>query len=240
MKKSNLLIMMVLILLGVVGCMQKDTPNEYGAEKQVLNQGEAIDEGENKNNDGIEGIASLIPDGWYVTEKSSGGLAVVEGDLNSDGIDDKAFVIEEKLDPEKNPQRDLIIAFGNEDASYSQSIRAEKAIMLRNDGGAFGDPFEDLIIDRGSIVLSFIGGSSERWYMNYRFRFQDEGWYLIGSTEGALVEVDKAMDNIEEDYNLITGDYVIRKLEDGKIVTMKGKVEKKPLIKLIDFDVYQQ
>ncbi|TCO67885.1 hypothetical protein, partial [Marinisporobacter balticus] len=56
-------------------------------------------------------------------------------------------------------------------------------------------------------------------------------------TEGSFVEIDNAMDNIEEDYNLITGDYIIRKIKDGEIITIKGNRDKKELLNLIDFDV---
>lgn len=185
----------------------------------------------------VQDITSLIPKGWHVLEKSNGELASDEGDLNNDGIIDKAVVIEETSQMEYAPPRNLLIAFGNEDGTFTLSIKVEKAMLLRNEGGGFGDPFDDIIIDRGSILLNFFGGSGERWYMNYRFRYQNDGWYLIGATEGSFVQVDNGMDNVEEDYNLLTGDYIIRKLEDGRIITTKGNRGKKQLVNLQDFDV---
>lgn len=233
--------------------MKKDKTSELESVKLISDEIEIVIEGkvnedlndnvgvksqtESKTKDDIQDITSFIPNGWNISEKCDGELAIVEGDLNKDGIIDKAFVIEEDIQLEIDPQRNLIIAFGNEDSTYTLSIRAERAIMLRYEGGGFGDPFDDIIIDRGSLLLKFFGGSSERWYMNYRFRYQNDGWYLIGATEGSFVEIDNAMDNIEEDYNLITGDYIIRKIEDGEIITIKGNRDKKELLNLIDFDV---
>lgn len=94
-------------------------------------------------------------------------------------------------------------------------------------------------VDGGSILLKFFGGSGPRWYSYYRFRYQDNGWNLIGATEGSLVPLDDGtMDNVEDDYNLLTGDYISRKLVDGKIKTIKGNRGKKELLNLQDFDVH--
>ena len=132
------------------------------------------------------------------------------------------------------PSISLLIAFKNKDNSYSLSIKADKAIMLRDEGGVFGDPFQDIKIERGSILLEFYGGSNSRWYMYYRFRYQNDGWYLIGATKGSYLNTVTTMDNAdEEDYNLLTGDYIIKKFEDGEIKTTKGNRGKR-LINLKD------
>ncbi|WP_105616414.1 hypothetical protein [Vallitalea okinawensis] len=185
----------------------------------------------------VENTLSFIPEGWSIAKNNMGELAEVEGDLNKDGINDKAIVIQNNAIEDHAQDRDLLIAFGNSDGTYELSIRADKAILLSNEGGTFGDPFEGISIDRGSILLKFFGGSSEKWYYRFRFRFEDNGWYLIGATEGGLINVNGNMEDINEDYNLLTGDYIINELEDGKLVTKKGKMDTKELIDLENFSL---
>lgn len=225
----------------VVQPIQDDVENSEEVDKQIVSQ-KAIEskvlstdtasdnwEGTNKSD---EEIALLIPKGWHV-------ISSVEGDLNKDFITDKAFVIEELIETEYDLPRKLLIAFGNQDGGYTLSIEAENAILSKSEGGPFGDPFQEMIIDRGSLVLKYFGGSSERWYKNYRFRYQDGGWYLIGATEGGLVFAEKynSMDSEEEDYNLLTGDYIFRKLVNGEIVISSGNRGVKELVSLQEFNV---
>lgn len=183
-------------------------------------------------------INSFIPKGFHILERVKGQPVKVEGDLNKDGIEDVAAVIEgtSKVEGEA-PPRALMILLGNKDKSYSLSVIAEKAILLSDEGGVWGDPFENIKIDNGSIVLSFYGGSNDRWYSIYRFRFQNNGWYLIGATLGSYFTPSTAKDNADiEDYNLITGDYVIKKADDkGKLIITKGNRGKKQLVNLKDF-----
>lgn len=176
---------------------------------------------------------ALIPQGWYLSEKNNGEYAIIEGELNGDSYDDIALIIEEPIEF----KRHLIIATGDETGIFTPKVEAENAILSKYEGGGFGDPLDNLVVDRGSLVLYFFGGSSERWYLDYRFRYQDSGWYLIGATEGSIIEINNAMDNIEEDYNLLTGDYIFEKLENEEIVTSKGKRGVKKLINIEDFDI---
>jgi hypothetical protein len=82
---------------------------------------------------------------------------------------DKAFVIEKEKDDSSDyaAQRNLIIVFGNSDGSYDLSITAKNAILRADEGGTFGDPFDGIAIDRGSVLLKFMGGS-DRWHRCFR------------------------------------------------------------------------
>jgi hypothetical protein len=104
----------------------------------------------------------------------------------------------------------------------------------------WGDPLDGVSIDRGSLVISFYGGSNDWWYAKYRFRFQDNDWYLIGATLGSYYTGTVTPENgNEEDYNLLTGDYSIRKVDENDLSnskTTKGSRGKTPLLKLKDFD----
>ncbi len=184
----------------------------------------------------FEDISSFIPRDWEIL-KQGDESAIAEGDLNKDGIIDKAFVVTEKTKNNSSDyaaQRNLIIVFGNPDGSYELSITAKNAVLLANEGGTFGDPFDGIAIDRGSVLLKFMGGSV-RWSRCFRFRYQDSGWYLIGFTESSYEPVGDSMEVLQDDYNLITGDYIGDKLENGEIKTVKKNIGKKQLLNLNDF-----
>ncbi len=259
MKRFVLLIVMLFSLLGYVGCMNKNEISNSEVDKTTSDPSKILTEDKSmeKSNDNKEedrqsetinkidfqDISEFIPHGWHILQKyDDDSLAIAEGDLNKDGLTDKAFVIEESIKGEGsteyavNSPRHLLIVFANNDNTYSLSIKAEKAILLGCEGGPYGDPFDGISISRGSVLLNFFGGSYPRWYSSYQFRYQNNGWYLIGATEGGLVEVGEEMDNVEEDYNLLTGDYIFRELVDGKIKTRKGNRGKKQLINLQEFD----
>ncbi|MCR2803550.1 hypothetical protein [Paenibacillus soyae] len=178
---------------------------------------------------------SFIPAGWGVAAK--GDPIVAEGDLNKDGVQDVAMIIEQsESEAEGAPRRVLLIAFGSSAGEFSLSIIADKVFMRADEGGVWGDPFESLSIDRGSVVVSHYGGSNWRWYSKYRFRYQDDDWYLIGATKGEHFTGDES--RTEEDYNLLTGDYIITTTnEEGVVSTEKGNRGKKPLVKLGSFDI---
>ncbi|WP_342435510.1 hypothetical protein NSS79_17760 [Paenibacillus sp. FSL L8-0436] len=186
----------------------------------------------------LKDINTLIPSGWRVLIQDDEPVTT-EGDLNKDGITDVAMIIEQ-LQPntEEAPERSLLIAFGTND-SYLLSIIADKVILKSDEGGVWGDPFESLSIDRGSVVVSDYGGSNWRWYNKYKFRFQDNEWYMIGATMGEYFSGNATQEAADEqDYNLLTGDYIIKKTnEDGKMITERGNRGKRQLIKLKDFNI---
>ncbi|MNT65191.1 hypothetical protein D3C72_2031560 [compost metagenome] len=90
-------------------------------------------------------------------------------------------------------------------------------------------------------MVSFYGGSNDRWYGKYRFRYQNDDWYLIGATVGSFFSgtMTETTGN-EEDYNLLTGDYVKRIVDDPQAEkptthTITGNIGNKKLLKLRDF-----
>ena len=183
-------------------------------------------------------VTSLIPAGWHILEHAEPVKA--EGDLNKDGIQDLALIIEKTQEDNYDAPRSLLIAFGDKDHTFSRSIIADKVILGSIDGGGWGDPFDGIIIDRGSVVVSDFGGSSERWYHKYRFRFQENDWYLIGATMGSNHSIKEGTEMVfdEEDYNLLTGDYRINKTnENGEEKITKGNRGKKKLVKLSEFNI---
>lgn len=202
---------------------------------------EAMIESPRSSNE-LNDFHSLIPSGWKMFEKDQGEPIRAEGDLNNDGVVDIAAIIEQDKDMNESEgaqPRALIIAFGTAFNSYSLSIIADKVILKADEGGVWGDPFDSLSIDKGSVIVSEYGGSNWRWYNKYKFRFQDHEWYLIGATKGNYFTGNVTKEKAEEkDYNFLTGDYIFKTTdENGKAQLEKGNRGQKELVKLKDFNI---
>lgn len=156
-------------------------------------------------------LKDLVPDGWRV-------MAEAKGDLNKDGRNDIAAIIErteavqhargcgrEEFDSSAAP-RILLIAIAR-DGGYRLAA-SETGLVLRSDeGGVWGDPFQSLEISRGTVVLSHYAGSAWRWGTVQRFRSQSGDWYLIGQTDSSHHTVSR--EATVYDYNLSTGKVMI-------------------------------
>lgn len=147
--------------------------------------------------------AAFVPKGWHV-------LAKAEGDLNKDNLLDWAAVLEadqpvkslKEYDNDQKP-RILFVAFKQADGAYKLSVQSNEYVLLSNEGGIFGDPWDDLRIERGTLLVRFYGGSADRWAYAYRWRFQQNDWYLIGFTHTATSTVSNEFE--QYDFNLSTG-----------------------------------
>ena len=218
MKKNFVYFFLVVILVMAVTAFGSE---EISESPFLVTQGESID--------------SFIPDGWKLIRETS-------GDLNKDGLEDITGVIELDKAYEKNiedaPPRILFIAFKEKDA-YHLSIQTDKAILRSDMGGVWGDPFDNISVDRGSILITFYGGSNYRWGQVFRFRFQNNRWYLIGATiYSSLIETGEESN---EDYNLLTGKMIKTTIdESGKKQEETINRGKKELVNLLDFDVISE
>lgn len=207
----------------------------YSDKEEISAKENNLSEDINTVKNEFEDIASFIPNDWEILKQGDESV-IAEGDLNKDNIIDKAFIVTEKENNSSDytAQRNLIIVFGNSEDSYDLSIIAKNAILLANEGGTFGEPFDGITIDRGSVLLKFMGGSA-RWDRCFRFRYRDNGWYLTGFTEGRYELVGNSMERLQDDYNLITGDYIGDILDNGEIKTIEKNIGKKQLLNLNDF-----
>jgi hypothetical protein len=242
MNRKSMIILIISCFVLTTACSSKLTNNNTTPKNTSTNVTTSQKDTSKDSKSGTSAIQadinSFIPKGWHILEKVKGQPAKAEGDLNNDGINDVALIIEgtSKIEGEA-PPRSLMILLGNKEKSYSISTTGQKAVLLSNEGGVWGDPFESITIDKESILLSFYGGSNYRWFSSYRFKFQNNDWYLIGATLGSYLDTTTTRDNADiEDYNLITGDYVFKKADDkGTLITTKGNRGKKKLVNLKDF-----
>lgn len=187
-------------------------------------------------------IDSFIPKGYqFIYQK--------EGNLNDDKVKDVAVIIESKTEIANLKETDhaqkpriLFILLGKPSGGYDLSVQSNESIMLSDDGGVFGDPLQELYIMGKTVCVDYYGGSNFKWTYTYKWRYQNNDWFLIGATHSTMDPFENKLGT--NDFNLSTGvaeHSVMPYLEEdeGK-PTFKPKTKrfnpgKKPLYKLKDF-----
>jgi hypothetical protein len=175
---------------------------------------------------------AFVPSGWKI-------MAQAEGDLNKDGIPDAALVLRESAEEKEGAdtadmKRILVILFGASSGGYKLSATSKEAVLCKDCGGVFGDPFVGIKIVRGVIVIDHYGGSRNRWGYTHRWRYQDGDWFLVGLTS----RQEDILEGTSEvtDINLITGNRIVEKGRiEGKMKSTRSQAPKTPLPKLSSF-----
>ncbi len=111
----------------------------------------------------------------------------------------------------------------------------ESAVLGADEGGVFGDPLEGLTVNKkGSLMLSFYGGSAWRWGMTFTIQFRKDNFYLVGYSDNYGWTGDLRWDT--SDTNFLTGLIIKTHQKDGDapIRTVKSRVAVKPLVALKD------
>lgn len=148
----------------------------------------------------------LVPLGWRPEAEMP-----KEVDLNGDGRADVAFVISNggsgvSGSPDPSVVKHvLILALRGDGGKLHRSIVSDAAVLDGDEGGAFGDPFQGLSIERGAVVIMHYGGSRERWGFTHRYRYQNGQWTLIGLDIGYTDSTDPEQHYDNQDINLSTG-----------------------------------
>ncbi|MCC2545832.1 hypothetical protein LJY25_05205 [Hymenobacter sp. BT175] len=168
------------------------------------------------------------------------------GDLNRDGRPDVALVLRSKAEEASSednlPARRLLVLFGTP-TGYTLAAQSAKAVLCRECGGIYGDPFAGVTISKGVLSVDHYGGSSWRWSITSKFRYQQGDFYLIGETEssgrndGDCPGLNGPAGWNYRDANLVTGAYEVKKVsEDCKLlVDKKGRSKPQPLRKLTSY-----
>jgi hypothetical protein len=142
-----------------------------------------------------------IPDNYSIVDS-------VSGDLDKDSF--KELVVAYNTGPENEIDgvpRELVI-YKLKNNKWTEWKRSSQALYGSRDGGMMGDPFGEIEIENGILLISQYGGSSWKWGFTDKYRFQDGGFYLIGysSIAGKHCEYWK-----DVDFNLSTGKLIIKK-----------------------------
>lgn len=133
------------------------------------------------------------------------------GDLNKDGINEKVVVYnmsEEKEDEDDNGIAREIIIYKKEKSNWIIWHRSKDAIGGSKDGGMMGDPFGNIEIKNGVLIISQSGGSSWKWRNIDKYRYQNNNFELIGynSFFGKPCEYFADLN-----YNITTGHFIFKK-----------------------------
>jgi hypothetical protein len=93
-------------------------------------------------------------------------LAESNGDLNGDGLADHAVVFEAPegvVEPSNScdgsddysdaPVRRLIVDLSQEAAPATMALDDSRVVLRSDQGGIFGDPFEDVSIENGAVTI---------------------------------------------------------------------------------------
>ncbi len=110
------------------------------------------------------------------------------GDINNDKRTDAILLLKRPGEDslyEEEMLRPLIVLIRQADGKLKQVARNDHAIMCRQCGGVFGDPYEGMMLYPGGFSLNFYGGSSWRWGYEYKFSYKPlkKNWYLVKETE---------------------------------------------------------
>ena len=175
-------------------------------------------------------LEALVPKGWKLESK-------VEGDLNRDQLPDVAATITQKAKLPDNPdfevtRRLLVLALRQKDGTWQRSAVSDRAVLNSDEGGVWGDPFEEIRIERGALVIEHFGGSNWRWGITSRYRFQDNQWTLIGRTDSSSFTNDPDYHD-DADHNFSTGQVVreFKAAEGSDLLTDREKrMSKQPKV----------
>jgi hypothetical protein len=145
----------------------------------------------------------------HVIPKEYRPIKEIYGDLNKDSVDEKVVVynVSDTEDEVEGIDREIVI-FKKENQNWKIWHRSKTAIGNSKDGGMMGDPFEDIEIKNGVLLIYESGGSSWKWSHTDKYRFQHDHFELIGyvSVFGKPCEYWE-----DFDFNIVTGKIMLKK-----------------------------
>ena len=124
-------------------------------------------------------------------------IALESGDLNADGREDFVLVTSDVV-PDDAPYEEgagartvLVLARGA-DGSLTSEARNDLVALCKRCGGAFGDPFEGVVIKGTRFTVMNYGGSADRWAYHYTFDYsrRDRTWQLVRVEESNFNTLD--------------------------------------------------
>jgi len=173
------------------------------------------------NNRPVLGQAVPIPTNYTVIDTA-------RGDLDKDGIAELVVAYntrQKSEEPFENIPRELVI-YKIQGKSWVPWKRSQQALYGSNDGGMMGDPFGELKIQQGILLISHYGGSSWKWNHTDKYRFAHGSFSLIGysAAYGKPCEYWTTVD-----FNLVTGKMIVKKeyehCEDDSVAIYKKENE---------------
>jgi|WetSurMetagenome_2_1015567.scaffolds.fasta_scaffold653239_1 hypothetical protein len=126
-----------------------------------------------------QSLGSFVPKGFEV-------LDTVSGDLNLDAHTDVILILKSKQETDTSDMnRPLLILEGIAKGKYKLAGRNDHIVFCASCGGAFGDPYQEVTIQKGSFSVMHYGGSAMRWTQNITFSYQAAtGKFILKSDTG--------------------------------------------------------
>lgn len=169
-KKWCLLGVMALFL---TACNEAEKPNE--ADEVNSDTVSVSNETANNPNDASHAVPQVqIPEGYDILQEAT-------GDLDGDEMDEKVIVFNTNREGEMGNERELRV-YVLSDGLWSLWYKAIGPVLSSERGGVLGDPFDNLAIRNGQIVIDHYGGSIDRWSYSHSYQHLEDNWYLVEAT----------------------------------------------------------
>lgn len=193
-----------LALLLIAGACSSE--NKSGAdqklEEELVNVDQPVEsETEEKAPVNLKDLKIPIPTKYELLDS-------VSGDLNKDNIPELVVAYNTPLKDEMDGNKRSLCIYRLKNDQWELWKESKSALLGSQDGGMDGDPFGDLEISKGVLIISHNGGSSWKWFHADKYRAQQDDFVLIGysSNYGKPCEYWQ-----NEDFNVSTGKFVYEK-----------------------------
>ncbi|PWN59698.1 hypothetical protein [Chryseobacterium viscerum] len=128
-------------------------------------------------------------------------LETLDGDLDGDKIPEKVMIYTTKDEGELGKIREIQI-LKKVNGKWIILEKSRNAVMESSAGGMMGDPYQSTGIEKGILTIIQAGGSSWKWDVTDKYRFQNGHFELIGTSTSSGRPGDYWKDI---DFNLSTG-----------------------------------
>lgn len=127
-------------------------------------------------------------DATMLTQAIDDTLIVIDsiaGFLNNDDLMDYILVCKSKNESETEYdeyQRKTYLYIGQSNGSYLQHSSNIGAVLCKNCGGIFGDPYSGISIEpKNGFTINHYGGSNFRWELSSQFNYDQitDNWILV-------------------------------------------------------------
>lgn len=182
-------------------------------------------------------IHRFIPNGWELVDSLS-------HDFNGDKRKDYAMVIKTQslikssdsdcIGEEYHPKM-LLVLFNDGDMGYIISVVAHKLFGTCNWGVQGMDPYDNIVVRKNTLGISFLTGGTERNSITYYARLHKNEWVVVGVNSYQYWAGHLETGSFTVDINLMTGEREsYETTENGKTQDYKKTTFPKAIIKLAD------